>query len=237
MRSTFGAVKKKTVDEIIASLLFLPVFEGLVPIAVSGKEVVIPVQTAISAKPVQSATLTPPVKSPPVSHLSDKDRRSRYMKSENLSTPSISGMLNGDHLGVSEPESTLTNSRASHKEQSFDAAQLLKAWKEFAETVDAAQLKSALSVREPILTDNFVVTYNLDNEVQRQRITLDVKPKLLAHLHTVLHNDQVTVEFNVTENKEEIMNKPYTNQEKFNALAAKYSVLNMMKQRFGLDFE
>ena len=237
MCSTFGAVKKKTVDEIIASLLFLPVFDGLVPIAASGNEVVIASQSAIALPPVQAAISNTPVKSGPVSHLSDKDRRSRYLKTENLSTPSISGMLNGDHLDASEPESTLPNSNTTQHERSFDAAQLVKAWSAFAETVDAAQLKSALSVREPILTANFVVLYSLDNEVQRQRITLDVKPKLLAHLHTALHNDQVTVEFNVTENEEEIMNKPYTNQEKFNALAARYAILNTMKQRFGLDFE
>ncbi len=158
------------------------------------------------------------------------------MKTENLSTPSISGMLNGDHLDAASGTPQLS-SKAILKMQPFESEELIKAWKAFAETVDAAQLKSALSVREPILNENFVVTYSLDNEVQQQRITLDVKPKLLAHLHKVLHNDQVTVDFNVTENLEEIMNKPYTNQEKFNALAARYSILNTMKQRFGLDFD
>jgi len=236
MCSIGRAIKKKTVDEIIASLLFLPVFEGLIPIAVSGKEVVMPGQSSNPAPIPQSSVSAQPVKSPPVSHLSDKDRRSRYMKTENLSTPSISGMLNGDQLVVLEPERSGMRGETLN-EQSFDSAQLINAWKEFAEVVEAAQLKSALSVREPILTDNYVVTYSLDNEVQRQRITLDIKPKLLAHLHKVLHNDRISVEFDVTENQSEIMNKPYTNQEKFNALAARYSVLNLMRQRFGLDFE
>jgi DNA polymerase-3 subunit gamma/tau len=145
-------------------------------------------------------------------------------------------MLSGNHLVSSEPAPGL-KSNTDLQELSFDAVQLTKAWKEFAETVEAAQLKSALSVREPILTDNFIVIYHLDNEVQRQRITLDVKPKLLAHLGNALRNDKIKVDFEVTENHDEIINKPYTNQEKFNALAAKYSVLNTMKQRFGLDFD
>jgi len=232
-----GAVKKKTVDEIIGSLLLLSVFDGRVPSAGTAKEEKLSVPTADSPSPKQPAIPVPPVKIQPVGQLSEKDRRSKYLKSENLSTPSISGMLNGDHLVASEPDSSLLKNKATRSEHSFDSVQLIKAWSEFAETVDAAQLKSALSVREPMLTDNFVVVYSLDNEVQRQRITMDVKPKLLAHLHAVLHNDQITVDFNVTENETEIMNKPYTNQEKFNALAARYSVLNMMKQRFGLDFD
>lgn len=160
------------------------------------------------------------------------------MHTENLSTPSISGMLNGNNLsGVSEPGSALQKEKRVIKEEAFNVDQLTKAWKDFADTVDAAQLRSALSVREPFMTDNFKITYNLDNEVQRQRIILDLKPKLLAYLNKILHNDQISIEFYVTENQEEIMNKPYTDQEKFNSLVAKYPVLGMMKQRFGLDFE
>jgi DNA polymerase-3 subunit gamma/tau len=92
-------------------------------------------------------------------------------------------------------------------------------------------------VREPNLLENFSVEYSLDNEVQKQRIILDLKPKLLAHLHRELHNELISIEFNVTENKDEILNKPYTEQEKFNALALKFPALGLLKQKFGLDFE
>jgi DNA polymerase-3 subunit gamma/tau len=204
---------------------------------VTDRMVVTPDQNPVSIPLVPPTLLTPVAKSLPVGQLTDKDRRSRYMKTENLSTPSISGMLNGDHLDASAPEIPLLSSNSKLKVQSFESDELINAWKAFAETVDAAQLKSALSVREPMLNDNFSVTYSLDNEVQHQRITQDIKPKLLSHLHRVLNNDQVTVDFIVTENLEEIMNKPYTNQEKFNALASRYSALNTMKQRFGLDFD
>jgi hypothetical protein len=189
-------------------------------------------------KPIQSVVNSAIVKTTPVSKLTDKERRSRYLHTENLSTPSISGMLSGKNLsGVSEPGSNIAIPSQNLQGETFDIAQLLHAWKDFADSVQAAQLKSALSVREPMLDEGFNVIYNLDNEVQRQRIVLDLKPKLLAHLHAALHNEKIMVEFNVTENKDEILNKPYTNQEKFNVLAAKYPVLGIMKQRFGLDFE
>ena len=198
-----------------------------------------------AANPARKAETTalpnvniPLAKEPPVSRITDLERRTRSRHNQNLSTPSISGMLNAGNLsGVSEPNSASFKRTEIPKEQPFDLDQLTKAWKAFAEMVDAAQLKSALSVREPILLENFLVEYNLDNEVQRQRIVLDLKSKLLVHLHKALHNERIEVKFNVTENLEEIKNKPYTDQEKFNALLEKYPVLGIMKQRFGLDFE
>ena len=146
-------------------------------------------------------------------------------------------MLNGGKLsGVSEPVADRLKASSNPKECPFDVSQLIDAWKKFAESVDAAQLRSALSVREPIFTEDYNIVYNLDNEVQRQRITLDLKPKLLAHLHTALHNDKITVEFNVTENKEEIQNRPYTNQEKFNVLSAKYPILRQYETKIRTGF-
>lgn len=229
MRSADRAIKKKTVDEAVASLTILPVFKP-------GDQAAIPARKAeTTALPNVNAPLA---KEPPVSRVTDLERRTRSRHNQNLSTPSISGMLNGGNLSeVSEPNPTLPKSSETLKEQTFDSGQLTKAWKSFAETVDAAQLKSALSVREPVLLENFLVEYNLDNEVQRQRIVMDLKSKLLAYLHQALHNERIDVKFNVTENLEEIKNKPYTDQEKFNALLEKYPVLGIMKQRFGLDFE
>jgi len=190
------------------------------------------------AEPPKNAEITPEPRNSPVSRMEDNERRNRRHHSENLATPSISGMLKGTGLSpVSEPNVPIPKAIVTSHEDSFDLSQLLVAWKDFANKVDAAQLKSALSVREPILHDDFCIEYNLDNEVQRKRIVMDVKSKLLGHLHKVLNNEHVTVEFNVSENLEDIINKPYTDQERFNSMAAKYPALSMMKNKFGLDFE
>lgn len=223
------ALKKKTVDEAIVTLVFLPVFDRASLYTAPLKEESIPLPTT---------TPVPDAKSPPVSRMSDSERRSRYLHTENLSTPSISGMLSGKNLaGIAEPSQDLLKEKGSVPERPFDLRQLVKAWKEFAETVDAAQLKSALSVRDPELNENLNICYNLDNEVQYQRITQDLKPKLLAFLSRELHNEQINLEFIVSENIQEINNKPYTNQEKFNVLLSKYPIVGTMRQRFGLDFE
>jgi hypothetical protein len=206
----------------------LPIFNSIDPI------------TAFIQKssPVTQITAKPEVKAPPVKSMTDSERKTRVTHRENLSTPSIAGMMSGNSFsGVSEPGSPLNQGSQAPKAHPFDSRQLSEVWKTFADQVEAAQLKSALSVREPVLLDNFRVGYNLDNEVQRKRIILDVKPKLLAYLHEALQNELISVEFDVTENLQEIINKPYTDQEKFNSLAVKYPVLGIMKQRFGLDFE
>ncbi len=194
--------------------------------------------TPASASIVSAPAPAPEPILPKPGRLAEAEKRIRRLHGENLATPSILGMLNGiDQEGVSEPEARSAKGKVSLKEQHFEQDQLIKGWKDFANTVEAGQLKSALSVRDPFLLDNYVIEYNLDNEVQRQRIVVDLKPKLLAYLHKVLNNERISIEFNVVENQEEILNKPYTDQEKFNALLAKYPLLGIMKQRFGLDFE
>lgn len=188
----------------------------------------------VTVAPVKVADPVNPTQNLP----SEPVKKTRRAHLEHLATPSITGMLKGDQLSaVSEPGQGLTGGEVKARNHPFDSNQLAAAWKSFAESVEAGQLKSALSVREPIILENFSVEYNLDNEVQKQRIVLDLKPKLLAHLHRELRNELIGIEFNVTENKEEILNKPYTDQEKFNTLAAKFPALNLLKQKFGLDFE
>ena len=185
----------------------------------------------------QSVTVSQPIV-PQMNRVTDSERRNRRQNNENLSTPSISAMLNGRNLaGVSESSPSQSSGIEAQNVMPFDQMTLSKFWRDFAETVDAAQLKSALSVREPILGENFSIFYYLDNEVQRQRIILDLKPKLLGYLNKALNNDKITIEFQVSENLEEIKNKPYTDQEKFGVLVEKYPVLALLKQRFGLDFE
>ena len=235
-------LKKKTVNEAIATLVMLPIFDRVSLYESRAKEPSRPSNAITPDSGKKTPTLTivsdSGTKTPPVSRMSDSERRSRYLHTENLSTPSITGMLSGKNLSeVAEPSASLLIEKGVARERPFDLQHLVKAWREFAETVDAAQLKSALSVRDPVLNGDLEIGYHLDNEVQHQRITMDLKPKLLAFLSRELHNEQIRLEFFVTENPQEVINKPYTNQEKFSVLLTKYPIVGMMRQRFGLDFE
>ncbi len=207
----------------------MPIFDSILAVVTPPTPVSKPVHTLVENRIARVS----PQESVPV-----PVQRSRRPHNENLSTPSISGMMNGNTLSaVAEPDNNTGLSHEPARDQSIDPSALALAWRAFADQVDAPQLKSALSVREPLLLENYSIEYHLDNEVQRQRIIQDLKPKLLSYLTNELNNEHLSIEFVVSENLEEIMNKPYTDQEKFNVMVHKYPVLGLLKQRFGLDFE
>lgn len=156
-----------------------------------------------------------------------------------IATPSIFGLLNGDAA-----EETLTSATQSIPGQinatlkeSFTAESLVSVWKKFVEQVDAPQLKSALGSREPVLKENWRIEYSLDNDLQLQRITLDLKPKLIGFLHRNLKNELIEIDFTVVVSNDEIAHRPYTDTEKWNVLAEKYPALSVLKTKFNLDFE
>lgn len=156
-----------------------------------------------------------------------------------IATTSIFGMLNRDSSdGVNEPLSkTITGQNKELLNQSFTLEELKKVWKQFVEQVDAPQLKSALASRDPILNENWRIEYLLDNDLQLQRIIIELKPKLIGYLHRSLKNETIEIDFKVSVNTEGIANRPYTETEKWNLLVEKYPELATLKTKFNLDFE
>jgi DNA polymerase-3 subunit gamma/tau len=114
---------------------------------------------------------------------------------------------------------------------------LNESWKIFVEDINAPQLKSALSIRLPQLHENWKILYELDNELQNQRITLELKPQLLGFLREQFRNELIEIEFNIIENIDFKPDIPYTDAEKWHALAEKYPALIALKNKFGLDFQ
>jgi hypothetical protein len=89
----------------------------------------------------------------------------------------------------------------------------------------------------PVLNDNWEVEYELDTELQFNRLTLDLKPKLLGHLRRILRNESVEVLFKVSEDMSQRPHIPYTESERWSLLVEKYPALANLKSKFGLDFE
>ncbi len=98
-------------------------------------------------------------------------------------------------------------------------------------------MKSALSTREPVIKDHWIIGYELDNELQLQRLTLDLKPKMLGYLRRNLNNDLIEIAFSVLPQHDTESSIPYTDSEKWQALVEKYPSLAYLKSKFGLDFE
>ncbi len=122
-------------------------------------------------------------------------------------------------------------------EKPFSQPELVEAWKNFVESIEAAQLKSALSAREPVLAEKWQVQYELDSELQLNRLTLDLKPKLLGFLREAFKNERIEIQFKVSANTIQQTRTPYTEAERWDSLVEKYPALATLKSKFGLDFE
>jgi hypothetical protein len=119
----------------------------------------------------------------------------------------------------------------------FTVEQLIKVWKTFADNIDAPQLRVALSHREPVLKENFVVKYSLDNEQLIERIEHLLKPKLQGALRTNLHNSYIEINFVIASSTDVLKDKPRMPEDQWKAMVEKNPALADFKQKFGLDFD
>lgn len=85
--------------------------------------------------------------------------------------------------------------------------------------------------------EEWIIGYELDNELQMQRLTLDLKPKLLSYLRRHLNNDAIDIKFSVIPHTDTGSAVPYTDSEKWQVLVEKNPSLAYLKSKFGLDFE
>ena len=158
-----------------------------------------------------------------------------------FSTPSILDALRDEPLVEdirSVAETNGTDYLPPQKEKPFLQQELLEAWKGFVTTItDAPQLKSALGAREPKLTGQWQIEYELDTELQYNRLTADLKPKLLGFLRRKFDNESIVINFSVSEQINQSAHIPYTDEERWNLLVTKYPSLAGLKAKFGLDFE
>lgn len=120
---------------------------------------------------------------------------------------------------------------------SFSNQELLEAWKIFVEKIDAPQLKSALCAHEPSMTGEWKLEYELDTELQLNRLALDIKPKLQRYLRNHFGNEAIEIQFKVSDSASQQIHTPYTDAERWALLVEKYPPLAILKSKFGLDFE
>ena len=157
-----------------------------------------------------------------------------------FSTPSIMDALRNEPLTENRIESSevaVNQYSTSETAYPFSQSELLEAWKTFVEKIDAPQLKSALGAREPHVTSDWQIEYDLDTELQYNRLALDIKPKLQSYLRQHFRNEAIEIQFKVSTSESNLPNIPYTDTERWALLVEKYPPLAGLKSKFGLDFE
>ena len=157
------------------------------------------------------------------------------------STPSIMDALRGEPKAEdTKVISEVASNQYSTNETAypFSRQELLEAWKIFVDKIeDAPQLKSALGIREPSVSGEWQIEYELDTELQLNRLALDIKPKLQAYLRNRFRNEAIEIQFKVSDTASHQSSTPYTDAERWALLVEKYPALAALKSKFGLDFE
>jgi hypothetical protein len=214
----------------VATLLLLPIFSGID--AIKG------VKHLTTDNSVQGINPAVPVAS---EYASERPSYRKVAGRDSFSTPSILNALkdepDNDRSETRIAEAGANKYSKSDRTKPFSQGELLDAWGNFAETIDAPQIKSALIARRPCLTDNWQIEYELDTELQFDRLTLDIKPKLLGYLRRLFENEAVEIQFKISADAGYHQHVPYTDSEKWCLLTDKYPALSMLKSKFGLDFE
>jgi DNA polymerase-3 subunit gamma/tau len=209
-------------------LTLLPIFSKVEP----SKSTKSNISATVAQPEVQKPTIT--------EHVTHRPTTRRVSGRDAFATPSISGALREDSTlnDVDSSYKSDENPSASVSEvKPFTHAKLVEVWKIFVGKIEAPQLKSALSSRDPNLNEGWRIEYELDTELQLQRLILELKPKLLGFLRRELSNESIEIEFLISTHSDDKHSVPYTESEKWQALVEKYPALATLKSKFGLDFE
>lgn len=127
-----------------------------------------------------------------------------------------------------EPDEILTND--------FSEKELIAKWHEFSNKVgDKPRIFNTLTSKDPKLEESNIITFNIDNNLQEQKIN-EIRNELMDYLKRELKNNQIDLKLIISEIEEE-NNKLYTSEDKFKHMLSKNQNLNTLKQEFNLDLE
>jgi hypothetical protein len=150
--------------------------------------------------------------------------------------PSIKDALNGNV--VREEKITLQEQLNAYtrvdQNDEFTTEMLQSKWTEYLQSVrNRPNLKAALS-QVPEIKEGNLLELTVSNTVQLDMIR-DIKPQIVAWLRTELKNSGIDLIITISDSKQERI--IYTDSDKFQELAKKNPALNLLKQKFNLDFE
>ncbi len=152
-----------------------------------------------------------------------------------FSGPSVKDALKGKLQGeeeISAKEQHALYNNTSETE-GFTQEQLAEKWKNFLETIsDKPSLKATLA-DVPKLSEDYKLEITIENSVQEEALK-GVKPELVSWLRRELKNSKIEL---ITKKQIKKTGRiVYTDTEKFQEMLKKNPDLDLLKQRFKLDF-
>lgn len=138
---------------------------------------------------------------------------------------------------VEEPESTEESEKLKENfNNDFTEKDLIDKWHQFSDKIgNKPRIFNTLTSKDPKLEENHVVSFLIDNNLQKEKIN-EIRNELLSFLKTELKNSTIDLKLIITDLEEE-NNKLYTSEDKFKHMLSKNEDLNKLKQEFNLDLE
>lgn len=160
-------------------------------------------------------------------------------KPKSFSTFSIKDKLDQTSKSniVEEPESTEESEKLKENfNNDFTEKDLIDKWHQFSDKIgNKPRIFNTLTSKDPKLEENHVVSFLIDNNLQKEKIN-EIRNELLSFLKTELKNSTIDLKLIITDLEEE-NNKLYTSEDKFKHMLSKNEDLNKLKQEFNLDLE
>ncbi len=186
-----------------------------------------PVTNSVTeASPVKTENVTPAFKKPLIK----------------TSTPSITQHLNIEKKAEQTKDSVIEQSNSALLQNnllktSFTQQALETTWDKYANDLKAkgrANLASALLSKRPVLTDESIIEFSVNNKALEESINED-KLNFLGFLRKELNN--FSIQLNLVMTVAEDKTNLYTATDKYKHLAEKNPNINKLRQAFDLDIE
>ncbi|SEM14491.1 DNA polymerase-3 subunit gamma/tau [bacterium A37T11] len=199
-----------------------------------------PQQHESVAKPIPVVTSAPTALTLPSAERAPVEQNPTHAAKSNwknvqisTSLPNLSNIFDDKaEEGKQEPHYIKGDAR-----EPFTYEELLPHWHRFADQAKSEtklSLFTIMTANAPRLVDNFQLEVVVENAVQENVLT-GSKIDLLNYIRQALRN--FAIDIIPVQQKQDIKRKPYTNQEKYQALVAKNPILDKLRQEFNLRFD
>ncbi|MBI2268802.1 MAG: DNA polymerase III subunit gamma/tau [Bacteroidetes bacterium] len=186
-----------------------------------------PASTAVKTTPTPTAAIT----SPTVATIKKPGLKT--------SSPSINQFINQTKTETKKITTEANEAAPDYEKPAMAFSQeiLENTWNLYAKNIQQKgkiNLYSTLSFRKPLLKENFIIEFTIENKVQ-QEVLEQERLDLLSFLRKELNNYSINLKTII--NTIESERKPYTTGDKFKRMAEKNPAINKLKQLFDLDID
>jgi DNA polymerase-3 subunit gamma/tau len=198
-----------------------------------------PPPSSIPAPPVPAKEQSPPIQesTKPAESIPLKKPaetvKMRDIKNDFTSTTSIKQPLSKTTNPELTDEEDLARSEIATP---FTQADLFRYWDEYAEKLknDSPHLYSTLKSSRPVVEDDWVIGFSIDNKVMDDELTVK-KTEMMEFLRNNLNNFKIQLHTRIAETQKTL--KPYTDKEKFELMATKNPALKNLREELDLEIE